>query len=155
MLLEPLDAKELRAQDLAAVPGRERRAAPENATQRTGPVSLKLPGRNQWDQGCDLAVRADRTRGHRWSAIRFGNTRDQGAQAFPRTDHYRQLLVCTRTTREWEEPVFRQGDDCTSQAPPYWLKRPYARRKNNRRTDLSSDAVRVRLRPGGHAPGPH
>ena len=84
MLLQPLDAEELRAQDLVTIPGRERRTAPDGATQGIGgPVPLELPGRCRWGQGCDLAIRTDRTPAHRWGAIRRGIFRDARAQAFP------------------------------------------------------------------------
>jgi hypothetical protein len=72
-LLQPLDAEELGAQDLITVPGRERRPAPEDAAECIGPVALELPGRERREQGCDLAVSADRLRGHRWGAFLIVN----------------------------------------------------------------------------------
>src|SRR4029077_2952194 len=82
VLLQPLNAEELRAQDLVTVPRRERSPAAEGATEGIGPVSPTLPGRKRWGQGCDLAVRPDRPRGRRRGVIRCGH--NLRARTFPR-----------------------------------------------------------------------
>jgi len=55
--------------------------------------------------------------------------------------------------RSMKGRCFAPGHDCTSETPQYYPRRLYARR-NSRRTDLSSGAVRVRLRPSGRVAAP-
>src|SRR5438132_10786895 len=58
--------------------------------------------------------------------------------------------------RSMKGRCFAPGHDCTSETPQYYTRPALMRgRSNSRRTDLSSGAVRVRLRPSGRVAAPH